>query len=696
MSEPPLSPWRRWELVAVAAMWFGAMAVSFVAVPKLILDGYDGTSFAAVNRKIDSHRRFGEAMGEDRSREYYQAWAASYSWKAAALATLLFGATGAFVGIAALRNQFWRFLFAPVAPINLAIFRIVVFAMLLLCLLNEPILEYAAWPRENFDWPSFSGPLFERLPISVEIVEWLLPIAIATTVMTIAGVFTRTSAWASVILAVYLLGIPQCSGKVNHTLHHVVLFGILIACSRCGDALSIDSIWQAIRRADRGQVARVVRSVRYGMPIRFAMLVLALTYFFPGFWKVASNGLTWIFSGNLNNQLLQKWFELETFEPVLPLYDIPGFTAMGALTAVVMELGWPLAVLWRPTRLIWAGLGLLFHNMTRMLMNISFYTMQAMYVMFVDWDRVFAWIGRRMHREPMVVLYDGNCKMCRRTMSILLTLDWLRLLKGVSAFDRDRIDAMGLGHLGDDLLMRDMHGGERGPNGEWRVTKGYDAYQRIAWRVPILWLTLPFIYLPPVVAVARRIYRHVADTRACSVPIGLKKGEKVSAAFRWSARPLVVFAVAILAGQVVLGVGRLSAAWPIACYPLFDTMSTSTILWPEFEAVSVDGRVMPLDDDPLRDYYTESRYVPTFKKFVSYDPTLIEASGQNAEDEHQELVSIVRAFVPVWQKAGYLEGSPPEKVSVYIATYELTGPRRPAKPAERKHLLDLPWSEVAP
>src|SRR5690606_5766163 len=145
----------------------------------------------------------------------------------------------------------------------------------------------------------------------------------------------------------------------------------------------------------------------------------------------------------------------------------------------------------------------------------------------------------------------------------------------------------------------------RDSKGEWRVTKGYEAYQRIAWRVPVLWLTLPFVYLPPIAAIGRRVYRHVADTRACSVPIGPKKGTNTPVVVRWSAVPLVVCAVAILAGQVVLGVGRLSAAWPIACYPLFDTMSTSTILWPEFEAVLADGQTVPLDDDPLREHFTE-------------------------------------------------------------------------------------------
>ncbi|WP_425400954.1 DCC1-like thiol-disulfide oxidoreductase family protein [Aeoliella sp.] len=685
MPSSPNSNWRKWTLAALAICWLGAIVVSFVAVPKLVLDGFDGTSVEFVNNRIDSHRSYGEALGENRSRAYYEAWAASYSWKAAALATLLLGTTAAFVGMAALRRQFWRFLFAPVAPLNLAVLRVVVFSMMLLCLLNEPILEFAKWERENYKWPNVAGLVLEHLPINVETVSVLMPIAIVATVLAILGLFTRTSAWISVLLAIYLLGIPQCSGKVNHTLHHVVLIGILVACGRAGDALSIDSLWQAIRRADRGRVERIARSVRYGMPIRFSMLVLAITYFFPGFWKVASNGLTWIFSDNLHNQLLQKWFEIETFEPAISVYDIPGFTAMGALTAVFMELGWPLAVLWKPTRVVWACLGLFFHNMTRLLMNISFYTMQAMYVMFVDWQRLFTWLGRKMFGEPITVLYDGNCELCRRTMSVMLVLDWLHQLRPVNAFDRERFTAMGLGHLEDDALMRDMHAGERTADRQWRTTKGYDAYQRIAWRVPLLWPTLLLVYLPPVAAMGRRIYRHVADTRACSVPI---KSDAPSAVIRWSAVPLVVVAVTILSSQIVLGVGRIRDAWPVSCYPLFDTMSTSTIKWPEFDAVMPDGAVVTLDDDALRNHFTESRYVPLLKEFVSNEV-------DKNEGKREELVGLVRSFVPIWQTAGYLGDSQSDRVRVYIATYELTGPQRPTEPAERTHLLDLPWSEVA-
>ena len=681
MPGPAHSRWQKWILATLAVMWLFAVAVSFLAVPKLVLDGYDGKSFAAVNAKIASHRKAGEANGEDRSRQWYAEWGRAYSYKATALATLVLGTAAALLGVRALRRQFWRFLLAPAAPLNLAVLRIVVFAMMLLLVCTEPIRQFAALPRENFVWPWVAGPVFERLPISVEIVDTLLPIAVIAMVMAILGCFTRTSAWVAVVLAIYLFGIPQSSGKVNHTMHHVVLIGLLIACSRAGDALSIDSLWQSIWRADRGQVRRIGRKVRYGLPIRFAMMVLAMSYFFPGFWKVATNGLVWIFSDNLNNQLLQKWFEIETFEPVLPLYKIPGFTSMGALTAVVMELGWPLALLWKPTRAMWAALGLLFHNMTKLLMNISFYTMQAMYVMFVDWQRLFAWIGRTLFGQPIVVLYDGNCKLCRRTMSLLLALDWLKQLKPINAFHREQFTAMGLGHLDDAALMIDMHAGERRGT-DWHVTKGYDAYQRIAWRVPLLWSTLPIVYLPPVAAIGRRIYRRVADTRACSIPT---EAERIKAGVptTWSAWPLVTLATLILASQIVLGMGRLRKAWPVACYPLFDTMSSSTIRWPEFEAVGPDGSTIDLDDDALRSHFTESRYVPQLKSFVGLPI------------DREDLQKRVTSYVPVWREAGYLGDSQPERVAVYIATYELTGPKRPAEPVSREHLLDLAWNEVA-
>jgi len=673
--------WRKRILIALGAAWLLAVALSYMAVPKLILDGFDGTSIGTVNKKIESHRRQGEANGEDRTREWYAAWARGYSLKAGMLATLTLGGIAAFVGIGGLRRQFRRFLLAPAAPLNLAVLRISVFCMMFILLATEPIRQFAAWDNANFQWPWVAGPLFERLPISTAIVDMLLPVALLTTAMAIAGFFSRTSAWISCLLSIYLMGIPQCSGKVNHTMHHVVLIGLILACSRCGDYLSIDSIWQAVWRADHGRVKRVARSIRYGLPIRLAMLVLSFCYFFPGFWKVASNGLVWVFSDNLQNQMLQKWFELETFRPALPLYELPGFNTMGGLTTIVFEIGFPLAILWRPTRIAWAAYGQVFHGMTLLLMNISFHTMQAMYVMFVDWQRLLRWFGGKLFAGRLVILFDGNCKLCRRTISILLALDWLRVLEPINAFHRDKFTALGLGHLDDGDLMGDMHAAAR-VAGDWHVAKGYAAYQQIAWRVPLLWPSLLLVYLPPVAAIGRGIYRRVADSRACTVPVAAKQtggGYRLS----WSARPLLVLATLILASQFVLGVGRLRKSWPVACYPLFDTLSTNTVRWPEFEAVAPNGEVTTLDDDAIRAHYTESRYVPAMKRFV--------AAGADAD----ELRPLLDEFRQVWRDSGDLTAEYPSSIRVFASTYKLSGPERPSQPESRELLFESRGEAVA-
>ena len=205
------------------------------------------------------------------------------------------------------------------------------------------------------------------------------------------------------------------------------------------------------------------------------------------------------------------------------------------------------------------------------------------------------------------MLYDGNCKLCRRTISVLLAGDWLRSLKAVNAIDRPKFAALGLSHLQDADLATDIHAASRDGRGEWSVGRGYHAYQKMAWRIPALWITLPLIYLPPVVAVGKRIYRSIADSRTCQIASAPLPSQR----FRPQASIGLVLAIGalILAPQLVLGLGRLRKSWPVACYPLFDTLATRTVRWPEFETTDPQGRTIALDDDPIREHYTSSRYV---------------------------------------------------------------------------------------
>src|SRR6185503_19451812 len=99
----------------------------------------------------------------------------------------------------------------------------------------------------------------------------------------ILGLFTRTSAIVAVVTGLYVLGIPQFYGKIDHY-HHLLWFGAILAASRCGDALSIDAIRAGWKRADRGDIEPPAAARAYHLPIALILVLLGLVYFFPGFW----------------------------------------------------------------------------------------------------------------------------------------------------------------------------------------------------------------------------------------------------------------------------------------------------------------------------------------------------------------------------------------------------------------------------
>ncbi|TWT46928.1 DCC1-like thiol-disulfide oxidoreductase family protein [Botrimarina hoheduenensis] len=679
MPAPALSPWRRNTLLALLALWLVVVVGSQFVIPPLIAGAFDGeSSITWLNKKIANHRAYRVGAGLDGSREWYVDWAQSYALKASALTTLGVLTAGALIASRRARRRVKRFLFASAAPLNLAVLRIAAFGMLLYLLRTEPIMTYAAWPPEMYEWPLIAGLFKNVLPVTPAVVGPTLAVATVTTTCALVGFLTRLTAPVSVLLGWYLIGVPQLSGKVNH-LHHVMLIGLVVALARCADTLSIDSLWRAVRRADTGIVAPPRRAVRYGLPIRVAMLVLATVYFFPGFWKLATNGPKWVFSNNLENHMLQKWFELEHYRPPVPLHEMPFSGQMGSLFALVFELGIPLALLWKPTRALWGLMGITFHNLTNLLMKISFITLQVMYVMFVDWQRLFRGLGRRVFGAPMRVLYDGNCGLCRRTMAVLGVCDWLEQLKPINALDRAAVEAEGLEFLEDADLVTDMHAAWPDETTEWGVERGYAAYQAIAWRVPLLWPTLLVVYLPPVAAIGRAVYRRVADSRACRLPSTPPGGaaRPLRSNPRWSWRPFALITGAMLAGQCLLGVGRLHKSWPLACYPLFDQMAERTIVWPEFEALEPTGETVPLDDDPLRDRLGNGRYVASMQRFI-VTPLDEQAAG-----------AMISEFASIWREAGLYPEEPPTAIRVFLAKYELTGPERPAAPVERTKLIDL-------
>lgn len=112
------------------------------------------------------------------------------------------------------------------------------------------------------------------------------------------------------------------------------------------------------------------------------------------------------------------------------------------------------------------------------------------------------------------VLYDGQCPLCLKSLSLLKRLDWLRAFEYVNVRDADQRAAVGI-TVAPEQLLAEMH--LLTPDGQ-QIYHGFRALRWIAWRLPLLWPIAPLLYLPGVPTVGQKLYLWVARNRFHLVP----------------------------------------------------------------------------------------------------------------------------------------------------------------------------------
>ncbi len=450
------------------------------------------------------------------------------------------------------------FFTATTSPLNLAIFRIVLFVVILGSFSIHNVQWFAALPADlQFPLPGLSVVL-GYIPIN-ENVAWYASVALTITcVLCLIGLFTRASLVISLVLSIYVLGIPQLFGKVDHY-HHLIWFILILAVSPCADVLSCDAVRQSWKRADRGVTEPPAPAIAYALPLRFVWLLMGVIYFSAGFWKVWTSGLAWAWSNNPRNLMYNKWAELSGWTPLFRIDLHPLLFKLSALFTLAFELSFIVLIFFATVRWLAPLGGLAFHNATNLFMRISFLNLQACYVAFVDWSGVFKWMGQRIFAEDMYLIYDGNCRLCRRTVASLRTFDIFERVSYVNALDASALERAGLSGC-DANGLRDIHA-RRGA----RSWQGFPAYRELIKRLPLLWPAIPLMYAWPITSIGRRTYRHIADSRTC------KLGENFAAPV---AHRKSVFAVGLVGClltylAVLSAIGKLHS-WPISCYPSFE------------------------------------------------------------------------------------------------------------------------------
>lgn len=282
----------------------------------------------------------------------------------------------------------------PSHPVNLAVFRIVLFSLILIEANHDQLVWLSHVPNELI----FSPDGFDWFPSYFKIDETWITIAygifIVTSIMSIFGLFTQYSIFITTVLAFYLFGIPNFFGKVNHD-HHLVLFAAIMSVSRCADVWSIDAI---IKSRKKEFIPKP--SILYGLPIRIIWILIGVLYFFAGFWKIYDGGLEWIFTDNLKFHMYKIWY-LTEWTPFFRIDQYPILIKISALLTVLFEVSFIFFLFFRKIRYVAIIGGLLFHSLTNIFLKISFYGLQICYVIFFDWTFLYNWYSRYILKNDL-------------------------------------------------------------------------------------------------------------------------------------------------------------------------------------------------------------------------------------------------------------------------------------------------------
>jgi len=198
-----------------------------------------------------------------------------------------------------------------------------------------------------------------------------------------AGFLTVVTTKTSFLLVLLYQGLLRSFGHFNHDEMVAVYFLLVLAFTPCGDAFSIDSRLRKTKD-ERPTFA-------YAYPILLMQLLLAWTYFSSALIKLRVAGWKYLSPDNLPS--LAIFHSLDNlhdtgFRLAFWLPQVKAYLPFAVGFVLVWELLFPLAIFWRRVRWWILGVGIIFHLSTLFLMNIFFPHQLAMYLVFVNWDRL--------------------------------------------------------------------------------------------------------------------------------------------------------------------------------------------------------------------------------------------------------------------------------------------------------------------
>lgn len=377
----------------------------------------------------------------------------------------------------------------------------------------------AQWLFERLHWHPLSPGAMGAIGLA-----WKISLLLGA-----IGLFTRASCAVAFVLGLYLIGLPNNIGKVDHNDAIVLWSFLVLAIARCGDAWSLDSLLRAARRGDSLQSLNLkpaddiaLAHAEYRWPLRVMQVLMAVVFCAAGLAKLRASGLSWALSDNLRNTFIQQqYLSNPPLDWGLWIASHRWLCVTLAITTLICETAAPLALFSRTARWLLLPSLFLMQVGNELVLGINFRQFMLCYAFWVPWSDLGRSLRRSMNASspgPVTVLFDGSCGLCKRTMTLVRRLDLLRRVQIMDVMnDWPNVSAK-FPTLDQNECLRIMH--SVAPGGQ--VTTGFHAYRTMCKVIPLGWLMLPLLYLPGVPKIGAIVYQKIADGRfrtACRIPI---------------------------------------------------------------------------------------------------------------------------------------------------------------------------------
>jgi hypothetical protein len=288
-----------------------------------------------------------------------------------------------------------RFIFASEDARRLAALRIGLCGLLAWRLATRDFTFVANQPAELFQPVSFMKLLGE-MP-SGDLTVALQIAGVGAALLAAAGLWTRASLPLAFACALVLHGMLNSTGKIIH--NDVLLLLCIVPLLAAPGAAS--AAWSLRRRARQVRVSPASGKA-FGWPVRTAMVVIALAYFFVGFQKLRFSGLEWVTSDNLRWALYAS-SDSQSDPNAIALFvaDRAWLAHLMAAATVFVELCFPLALVWPGLRWVFVPGVVGLHAGIWLAMGLD-YSAQALTVVivFVNWPLVVSTVRHRAAPIP--------------------------------------------------------------------------------------------------------------------------------------------------------------------------------------------------------------------------------------------------------------------------------------------------------